>query len=600
MSGKSTPEINVEMKRGMSVATGAKYPRMFDRRMLDLARGNMFPLWGVILFGLLTGLSYVAQGYIFAMILNGVYEGKSLWFALELAAVAIVVMLFRWGTIWLHDRIAAAATMRIATALRRRIFLKITELGPGWTIGRKTGEMQATIIDGVEAIESYFGKFIPQMFISLIVGLTVVVLLFQVDTVIGLVIGAMIFAGMVKPAVVWRGMGTRMRIWRVANPRLFAEYLDNLQGLFTLKSFGASERHGERLRQKTDDLLDAEVRLMTDELYWHTPFLLISAIGSAIAIVIGVIRMDAGALTVGGLLFVLLLVREATRPVNDLRQTIHFSFQGMGAAELVLDILEAKPVATNPGDTASKEALSPSVAFEGVTFRYRPGDAPALDGLSFAILEGEKVGIVGRSGAGKTTIASLLFRFFDPQEGVIKVGGQDIRSLPPERLRAMFSVVSQDTYIFHGTVRDNLLLARPEATQEELESAARIAAAHDFIVSLPEGYDTFIGERGLKLSGGERQRIAIARAVLKNAPILILDEATSSVDVASETRIRKALAHVSDGRTTIIIAHRLSTVRNADRILVLEKGRLVEEGTHQNLYFAGGAYRSLVRAEELI
>lgn len=590
----------METKRGLSVATGSKYPRMFDRRILGLARGNMRPLWGVVLSGLLTDMSYVLQGCIVAMILNSVYSGGTPGSAVLLAGLAAVVMLARWALIWVHDRVAASATMRIAMALRRRLFMKITSLGPGWTMGQKTGEVQATLIDGVEAVERYFGKFLPQVAISIITGIVVVAILFAIDPIIGLVMGAVILVGMAKPAIVWRGVGTRMRIWRVANPRLFAEYLDNLQGMFTLKSFGASDRHGERLRRKTDELLDAEVGLMTDELYWHTPFLIVTAAGSVVAIVAGAARMAAGALSIGGLLLVLLLVREAARPVNELRQTIHFSLQGMGAAEMVLDILEAPSPVEDSGASAAGHRVSPSISFDNVTFRYRPDDSPALDGVSFAIKEGNRVGIVGRSGAGKTTVASLLFRFFDPQEGSIKIGGRDVRDFPLEELRSLFSVVSQDTYLFHGTVRDNLLLARPEASPEETEAAARLAAAHEFILSLPKGYDTIIGERGLKLSGGERQRISIARAILKDAPILILDEATSSVDVENEARIRASLDGVSEGRTTLVIAHRLSSVRHADRILVLDRGRLVEDGTHPDLYSSGKIYTSLVRMEECL
>ena len=243
--------------------------------------------------------------------------------------------------------------------------------------------------------------------------------------------------------------------------------------------------------------------------------------------------------------------------------------------------------------------IEPSVDFESVTFRYRPNDVPAVDGLSFSMRPGEVIAFVGRSGSGKTTVASLLLRFFDPQGGAIRVGGTDIRTFPLERLRSLCSIVSQDTYLFHGTVRENLLLARPGASQAELDQAAKSAAAYTFIHALPAGYDTVVGERGVKLSGGERQRISIARAILKDAPILILDEATSSVDIANEASIQEALSGIMKGRTTIVIAHRLSTVRNADRIYVLDRGRITESGSHAELMALGGAYRHLVNAEEV-
>ena len=242
-------------------------------------------------------------------------------------------------------------------------------------------------------------------------------------------------------------------------------------------------------------------------------------------------------------------------------------------------------------------ALSPTIEFDDVHFAYPGGRRAAHDGLSFAVAAGEKIGIVGPSGSGKSSIARLLLRLFDPQSGSVRVGGHDLRNLDPEVLRGLIAVVHQDTYLFHGTVEENLRLGRPDATQAELEQAARDANAHEFIRQLPQGYQTIIGERGANLSGGQRQRLAIARALLRDSPILILDEALSSVDAENEAIIQQALDRLAQGRTSLILAHRLSSVIGADRILVLDHGRVVESGSHAELIRRDGPYRRLMGAQ---
>jgi ABC-type multidrug transport system fused ATPase/permease subunit len=265
----------------------------------------------------------------------------------------------------------------------------------------------------------------------------------------------------------------------------------------------------------------------------------------------------------------------------------------MYAAGRVFLVLDARPEVADP-DTPLRGGSKrgpPAIEFENVTFRYPRAHRPAVEGLSFAVPAGRRVALVGRSGAGKTTALALLMRFFDPHGGTIRIDGVDIRQMSLEELRRMIAVVPQETFLFHGTVRENLLLGRPGATDAELEAAARSARAHEFIAQLPQGYDTVI-------AGGERQRIAIARAVLKDTPILVLDEATSSVDVASEAAIQRALDDLSRNRTTLVIAHRLSTVQAADEILVIDAGRLVERGRHADLLERGDVYSRLVAAQE--
>ena len=301
-------------------------------------------------------------------------------------------------------------------------------------------------------------------------------------------------------------------------------------------------------------------------------------------------------MSLAALLIVLMAGTEIFRPLRDLRTVLHNGLLGQSAAAGIFSLLEARP-SLPPAGVAGVAGLAPSVAFDCVRFAYPGGRAAAHDGLSFRVAAGERVGIVGPSGAGKSSIVRLLLREYDPQAGKILFGGADLRALDPESLRASIAVVAQDAVLFEGTLAENLRLGRPNASQAEIEAAARAANAHDFILALPEGYETRIGERGARLSGGQRQRIAIARALLLDAPILVLDEALSSVDAENEAAIQQALERLMQGRTTLILAHRLSSVIGADRILVLAGGRVVEEGTHGALMSEDGLYRRLMGAQ---
>jgi ATP-binding cassette subfamily C protein CydCD len=319
--------------------------------------------------------------------------------------------------------------------------------------------------------------------------------------------------------------------------------------------------------------------------------------GAATALAWGALRVEAGTLELRTLLIVLLLGVEVFRPLRDMTVLYHQGMVATAAAQGIFGILDTKPdVVERPISKAP--ALSPTLAFENVSFTYAGGGRPAVAGLSFELSEGETLGIVGPSGAGKSTLLNLILRFVDPQEGRVLVGGSDVRDLPLDVLRQHVAVVTQDTYLFHGTIAENLGLGKPDATQAEIEAASRTANVHDFIAGLPLGYETVVGERGARLSGGQRQRIAIARALLKDAPILVLDEALSSVDAENEATIQEALERLQRGRTTLVIAHRLSSVRNAHRILVLEHGRLVESGSHAQLIQVGGPYARLVAAQQ--
>jgi ATP-binding cassette subfamily B protein len=571
----------------------------FDRRLWQLTRGLRGWIAAAVLLGLIASVVGIARFAVLGVLLSRVFQGAG-FLAIGVPALGVAAVVILRGLVDHHRTMISHRTAaRVQEALRGRLYDKIAALGPAWFAGERTGGVMLSVVDGVEQLQTFFGQYVPQLSIAVLTPLAIFVFIAFWDVPVAAVMLVFALLTLIAPGV-FAGRERRSSHGRQGALKSFgSEFLDGVQGLPTLKAFGQSAAYGRRLAARAQELCDSSLRVLSMGVMTRGITDCGVAIGAAAALALAVWRVSHGLMSIEALLIVLMAGTEVFRPLRDLRTVLHQGLLGQSAAAGINALFAAEPLVPErpPAAPSSNRPLLPTIAFEDVHFAYPGGRGAAHDGLSFTVAAGEKIGIVGPSGSGKSSVAKLLLRLFDPQRGAVRIGGHDVRTLDPEALRRMIAVVHQDTYLFHGTVAENLRLGKPEATAEELEKAARDANAHDFISALPQGYDTTIGERGIMLSGGQRQRLAIARALLRDAPILILDEALSSVDAENEAVIQQAIDRLSAGRTTLILAHRLSSVIAADRILVLDKGRVVESGRHAELIRRDGPYRRLMGAQ---
>ncbi len=569
-------------------------PRLFA--FTKGVRGRIAAAVGV---GLLSVGLGVARLALLGWLIGQVFAGRDPASLVLPVGLIALVMVLRGAAEHGRAVMAHETAARVQKKLRRLLYDKIASLGPG-TIGRqRSGGLTLSLIDGVEQLETYFGQFLPQFMIALLSPLLIFAVVAFIDWPVALVMLAAALVALLAPAL-WHKWDVRNSMYRQRSYASFAaEFLDSIQGLATLKAFGQGKSRADRLEAEAHDLFQRTMWVLgTNSLARGITDAAI-ACGAAAALIYGAVRVQDGAMTLPALLVILMLGIEIFRPMRELRTVLHQGMVGLSAAQGIYTILDDRPNVADAKAVPLDKSLAPTIEFEDVGFAYpgpigsKPGRT-VHDGLTFRAEAGERLGIVGPSGGGKSSIVRLLLRFYDPDRGRITLGGHDLRTLSFEQIRALISVVNQDTFLFHGTVEENLRLGKPDASEAELEEAARVANIHDFIATLPQGYGTVIGEKGIKLSGGQRQRIAIARALLRDTPILVLDEALSAVDAENEAVIQDALDRLMRGRTTLILAHRLSSVIDCDRILVLDGGRVTEQGRHDDLMAKGGVYADLM------
>lgn len=514
------------------------------------------------------------------------------------------VMLGLLGAFLLRDffnslriRINNTFEQNVIYDMRRDVFARLQRLPVGYFDQRSSGDLMTRVMEDVNSVERILIDGTEQGTVALLSVAGVTAFLFHLNPQLAWV--AMIPIPLLTAGALWYTLTAhrRYRAQREASSAMNALLMDDLQGIRQIKAYGRQAHEDARFAGRADALRHGMLGVMRVWALYSPAMSFAAALGSGLVLWVGGRLVLQGAMTLGelvGFLFFLALFYEPIGRLHGLNQILQ---SARAAGERVFDILDATTESAADRRTGVlRRPVRGEVVYENVSFRYGP-ERVVLQGVSLRAQPGEMVALVGPTGAGKSTLVNLLPAFYEPSGGRILIDGQDLAGIGLDSLREQISVVSQEAFLFNGTIRENILYGRLDATTEELEAAARAANCHEFISRLPEGYDARVGERGVKLSVGEKQRVSIARALLRNAPILILDEATASVDTATERLIQEALERLLRGRTSFVIAHRLSTIRSASQILVVRQGEIVERGTHDELVARDGLYAKLARIQ---
>jgi ATP-binding cassette subfamily C protein CydCD len=542
---------------------------------------------GVLRVGALIGVGILSALMVAAVKL------EQPWWGL-LAALAVVAPAA--GVLhWLESWIAHDMAFRLLAELRIALFNQLDRLAPAYLLRRRSGDLVAMATQDVETVEYFFAHTVAPAFVAILVPAAVLATLAWQGWPLAAALLPFLALVALSPFLMRRRIDELGSRTREALGHLNAHAVDSVQGLAEIVAFQQERRRGEAFAAQIRTHHRVRLPFFADLTLQMALLDAVTGLGGLAVVISGAWLVQLGALESATLPLLTLLAMAAFLPVSEIANVGRQLADTLGSSRRLWAVQhEPVPVLDGPGVPAEAFARPAALAMQDVSYRYFHGNRSALREVRFDVAAGHTLALVGPSGAGKSTTAHLLMRFWDPDQGTVRLNGHDLRDFPLEALRGQMALVTQDTYLFNDTLHANIRIARPDADEAALAAAVQRAALGEFVAALPDGLETRVGERGVRLSGGQRQRVAIARAFLKDAPVLILDEATSHLDAVSEQLVRHALEELMHDRTTVVIAHRLSTVRNAHRIVVLDDGRVAETGTHRELLERGGLYAHLV------